>query len=88
MRNLPDWLQEFRENLVDESVPAEPRGNPSLGHRDTSSSSHELPMEPRAKVEPGSGKLTLRVRLNCRPKIFLSGKRQFKLNCQINSPTG
>ena len=27
-----------------------------LGHRDTSSSSHELPMESRAKVEPGSGK--------------------------------
>ena len=22
LRDLPDWLQEFRENLVDESVPA------------------------------------------------------------------
>ena len=44
------------ENLVDESVPAESRRNPSHGHRDTSKSSHELPMEPRAKVEPGLGK--------------------------------
>ena len=50
--DLPDWLQEFRENLVDERSPLEPRGNPELGYRDTSKSSHELPMEPRAKVEP------------------------------------
>ena len=54
--HLPDWLQEFRENLVDESVPAESRKNPSHEHRDTTSSSHELPMESRAKVDPGSGK--------------------------------
>ena len=40
-------LQEFQQGLVDESVPE---------HRDTSSSSHEFPMESRAKVEPGSGK--------------------------------
>ena len=44
------------ENLVDERSPSEPRGNPAPGYRDTSSSSHELPMESRAKVEPGSGK--------------------------------
>ena len=56
LRELPDWLQEFREKLVDESSPLEPQGDPSLGHRDTYSSSHELPMESRAKVEPGSGK--------------------------------
>ena len=49
---LPDWLQEFRENLVDERSPSEARGNPELGHRDTYSSSHELPVESRAKVEP------------------------------------
>ena len=54
--DLPDWLQEFRENLVDERCPPEPRGNPEPGHRDTFSSSHELSMESRAKVEPGSGK--------------------------------
>ena len=53
---LPDWLQEFRENLVDESTSTELWGNPEQGSQDTSSSSHELPMEPRAKVEPVSGK--------------------------------
>ena len=39
--DLPEWLEEFKGNLVDESVPE---------HRDASSSSHELPSEPRAKV--------------------------------------
>ena len=42
--------------IGDERSPLEPRGNPELGYRDTASSSHELPMESRAKVEPGSGK--------------------------------
>ena len=51
---LPDWPQEFRENLVDEST-SEPWGNPGQGSQDTSKSSRELPMEPRAKVELGSG---------------------------------
>ena len=55
LRDLPDWLQEFRENSVDESVPTESLGNPLHGHRDTSGSSHELPSEPRAKVVLGSG---------------------------------
>ena len=53
---LPDWLQEFRENLVDESASTESWGNPELGDRDTASSHHEIPMESRAKVEPDSGK--------------------------------
>ena len=56
LHDLPDWLQDFREHLVDESSPSEPRRNPAPKNQDTSSSSHELPMEPRAKVEPGSGK--------------------------------
>ena len=42
--DLPDWLQEFKENLVDERISSEYRGNPELGYRDTSKSSHELPM--------------------------------------------
>ena len=50
LHDLADWLQDFRENLVDECSPAEPRGNPAPKDRDTSSSSHELPMESRAKV--------------------------------------
>ena len=34
----------------------EPWGNPEQGSQDTSKSSHELPMERRAKVEPVSGR--------------------------------
>ena len=44
VQDVPDWLLEFRHGLVDESVPE---------HRDASSSSHELPSEPRAKVVSG-----------------------------------
>ena len=33
---MPDWLQEFKHGLVDESDPE---------HRHASSSSHELPLE-------------------------------------------
>ena len=43
--DLPEWLQEFRHGLVDESVPE---------HRDPSSSSHELLSEPPAKVVSGN----------------------------------
>ena len=50
---LPDWLQGFRESLVDESTSTKPWRNPEQGSRNTSKSSRELPMEPRAKV-PGS----------------------------------
>ena len=56
LRDLVDWLQEFRGYSVDESSLVEPRRNPEQGSQDTSSSSHELPMEQRAKVKPGSGK--------------------------------
>ena len=49
---LPDWLQEFREmKVLQQSLGR----NPEQGSQDTSKSSHELPMEPRARVEPGSG---------------------------------
>ena len=56
LQDVLEWLQECSLNLVDESVPAEPLRHPLPRHRDTSSSSHELPMEPGVKVEPGSGK--------------------------------
>ena len=42
---VSDWLQEFKHGLFDESVPE---------HRDASSSSHELLLEPRAKVVPST----------------------------------
>ena len=43
LQGVTDWLQEFKHGLVDESVPE---------RRDASSSSHELPSEPRAEVVP------------------------------------
>ena len=52
---LPNWLQEFRENLIDEGTSTEPWWNPEQGSQ-TSKSSHELPMEPRTKVDLGLGK--------------------------------
>ena len=54
--HLPDLLQEFRENLVDESTSTKPWENPEQGSQHTSKSSHEFPMEPRAYMEPGLGK--------------------------------
>ena len=40
---IPEWLQEFRENLVDDGV---------LEHRDShASSSHELSLEPSRSVD-------------------------------------
>ena len=38
---IPEWLQEFRENFVDDEVPE---------HRDShASSSHEVSLEPTSK---------------------------------------
>ena len=46
--DLPEWLQEFRENLVDDGVP---------GHRDSNaSSSHEVFLEPISKRSVDLGK--------------------------------
>ena len=42
--DLPEWLEELKDNVVDGSVPE---------HRDASISSHGLPSEPRAKVVSG-----------------------------------
>ena len=42
--------------MVDESTSTEPSGNQEQRSQDTSKPSHELPMEPRATVERGSGK--------------------------------
>ena len=44
---LAEWLQDFKENLVDKNV---------CPYQHSRSSSHELPTEPRAKVVPDSGK--------------------------------
>ena len=43
--DIPEWLQEFRENLVDERVPE---------HRDShASSSHEPSLEPMRSMDLG-----------------------------------
>ena len=45
---IPEWLQEFRENLVDDEVPE---------HRDShASSSHEVSLEPIFKRRDDLGK--------------------------------
>ena len=45
---IPEWLQEFRENLVDDEVPE---------HRDShASSSHEVSLEPTTKRREELGK--------------------------------
>ena len=84
LHDLPGWLQEFREKLVDESSPLEPRGNPAPKDQDTSSSFHELPMESRAQVDPGSGKHSIYIHFpkdpNCdicfRTKITMASCRR------------
>ena len=45
---MPDWPQEAKHGLVDASV---------REHRDTSSFSHDLPLEPRAKVVSGNHRI-------------------------------
>ena len=45
---IPEWLQEFRENLVDDEIPL---------HGDSrASSSHEVSLEPTAKRREDLGK--------------------------------
>ena len=51
LRDLPEWIEEFPENLVDDSVPE---------HRDApASSSYELSSEPRAKVVSGKNSILI-----------------------------
>ena len=88
LRDLPDWLQEFRENLVDESVLTESQGNPSHDHRDTSKSSHELPMESRAKVEPGSGKHSVHIHFPKDPNCDIGLKTKItRASCRRRTGT-
>ena len=66
---LPDWLQEFKENFDDESTSTEPWRNPEQGSQDTSKTPHKLPTESRAKVEPNSGKHGLITHFPKNPKL-------------------
>ena len=55
-QELPDWLQELSEKLVDNSNSQRPWPDLMQRSAHTSSTSHEPPMERRAYVEPCSGK--------------------------------
>ena len=88
LHELPDWLQEFREILVDESCPLEPRRNPALQDQDTSKSSHELPMELRARVEPGSGKHSVHTRFPKDPNCDICLKTKItRASCRRRAGT-
>ena len=52
---LPGWLQEFRENFVDESPSTEPWENQSKEVKTLSMSSHELPNGAACKSGTGFG---------------------------------
>ena len=89
LHDLLDWLQEFLEILVDESSPSEPRGNPAPKDHDTSSSSHELPMESRAKVDPGSGKHSIYAHFPKDPNFGICLKTKItRASCRIRAGTG
>ena len=87
LRDLPDWPHEFRENLVDESSPLEPRRNPAPKDQDTSSSSHELPMESRAKVASGTGKRSIHTRFPKDPKCYICLKARTRASCRRRAGT-
>ena len=53
LQDVPEWLQDFKENLVDKIVQP---------HQHSPSSSRELPKEPRAKVVPVRGKHSIHTR--------------------------
>ena len=53
LHDLPDWLQEFREHLVEESSPLEPQRNPVSRHFQFFLMNYQWSRE---QVEPGSGK--------------------------------
>ena len=54
--NCPTGYWNSERILVDEITSKEPWGNPEQRSQDTSKSSHELHMKPRAEAESGSGK--------------------------------
>ena len=84
------WIgcRSSNEKLVDERSPVEPRRNPELGYRDTSSSSHDLPMEPRAKVEPSSGKHSVYTHFPKDPNCDLCLKTKItRTSCRRNAGT-
>ena len=66
---LSDWLQEFRENLVDESTSTEPWRNPEQRSQDTSKSSRELSNGAASKSGAGFGLAQCMYALSEGPKL-------------------
>ena len=88
IHEFPDWLQEFRDNWDDERDPSELWRTPELGYRDTSSSSHELPMESRAKVELGSGKHSVHTHFAMDPNCDICSKTKItRASCRRRAGT-
>ena len=59
--DIPEWLQEFRENLVDDEIPE---------HRDShASSSHEPSLEPTPAGSVDLGKHSIYIHFPERPKL-------------------
>ena len=69
--DIPEWLQEFRENLVDDRVPE---------HRDShASSSHEPSLEPTPSRSADSGKHSVKTHFTKSPKLRdLSEDQKYK----------
>ena len=58
---IPEWLQEFRENLVDDEIPLQGGSH--------ASSSHEASLEPIAKRREDLGKTQCSYSFSQRPKL-------------------
>ena len=67
LQDVLELVQDFKENLVDKNVQP---------HQYSPSSTHELPMEPRAKVVQGPGKHTVSFLTSRRTKIVISAWRR------------
>ena len=58
---IPEWLQEFRENLVDDEIPLQGDSH--------ASSSHEVSLEPTTKRCEDLGKHNVHTHFPKRPKL-------------------
>ena len=81
LQGVLDWLQEFKHGLVDESV---------LEHRKASSSSHELPLEPRAKVVSGKHNIVTQFPKdpNCNFLVYTSFPQPRLIGCINRNVSG
>ena len=72
LHDLPDWLQDFRENLVDERTSKEPCRNQEHRSQDTSKSSHGFFNGAASESGTGFGVSTMYIRTFRRTQIVVS----------------